>query len=248
MKIAIISDIHEDVISLKKALLQIEKYKCEEIICLGDISGFNPPYYTYNETRNANECLSLIRANCKTVLLGNHDIYSGKIIPEICPFFDFPENWYQMDYMQRRKLSDDMVWLHEEHDLDPLYTSEDIDYLKTLPEYSVFKTPNLNILFSHYAYPNISGIKKEFYSYKFHFHPHFNFMTQLECSVSFIGHSHDKGFYTVTEDKLKNYKFGDLQLENEKICIGLPPITQQQDRNGFCIFDVNNKFLQLIKL
>ncbi len=248
MKLAIITDIHEDLISLKEALRQIEKYKCDEIIFLGDISGFNPPYYTYNETKNAHECLALIRSNCKTVILGNHDIYAGSVFPKNCSFFNFPDDWYELDYMQRRKLSDDEIWLHEEHDLDPLYSAMDIEYLKSLPEYSVFRTADLNILFSHYAYPNLSGIKKEFLAYKFQFHQHFSFMNSMECSISFIGHSHEKGFYTVTENKMKNYKFGNLELKFDPICIGLPPITSQQDRNGFCIFDVDERSMQIIKL
>lgn len=248
MKLAIITDIHEDVISLKEALKKIEKYTCDEIICLGDISGFNIPYYTYQQSRNAHECLALIRSNCKTVLLGNHDIYAGSILPKNSSFFNFPKNWYELDYMQRRKLSNGEIWLHEEHDLDPLYTDKDIEYLKSLPEYSVLKTSDLNILFSHYAYPNLSGIKKEFLAYKFQFHPHFNFMDTIESSISFIGHSHDKGFYTVTEEKLQKYKFENLDLKDETTCIGLPPITSLQDRNGFCIFDVDERYMQIIKL
>ena len=37
MRIALISDIHEDVVSLKQALRKISKQKVDEIACLGDI-------------------------------------------------------------------------------------------------------------------------------------------------------------------------------------------------------------------
>ena len=93
MKIAIITDIHEDLLSLQEAFRQIEKHQCDEIVCLGDISGYSIPYYNYLNRRNAHECLSLIRSNCKIVILGNHDIHAGSIIPSHCNFFDFPDNW-----------------------------------------------------------------------------------------------------------------------------------------------------------
>ena len=130
MRLAIITDIHEDIISLKEALRKIERQQCDEIICLGDISGYSVPYYDYLRTRNAHECLSLIKSNCSTIILGNHDIHAASIIPKNSSFFDFPENWYQLDYHQRHELANKTLWLHEENDLNPLYTSEDLKYLK----------------------------------------------------------------------------------------------------------------------
>ncbi len=248
MKIAIITDIHEDIISLKEALRNIEKYKCDEIVCLGDISGFSVPYYDHLQTRNAHECLSLIKSNCKIVILGNHDIHAASILPENCIFFDYPKNWYHLNYHQRHKLADNTLWLHEENDLNPLYKDDDLEYLKSLPEYSVLKTPGLNILFTHYVYPNISGLKKEFYTYRDEFTQHFNFMDSLDCTVSFTGHAHVKGFFSVTSKKFKQYKFRKLKLKPVPICIGIPPITNHKKRNGFCIFDLNELSIQVIRL
>ena len=248
MKIAVISDIHENSESLKQALREIEFHKCDEIICLGDISGFSIPFYTYFETRNAHECLNLIKANCKTVILGNHDLHAASIIPENCTFFNFPSNWYQMNYQQRNKLSQNVLWLHDEHDLNPLYTTEDIEYLKSLAEFSILNTPEFNILFTHYAYPNISGIKKDFYTYKFEFQQHFKFMESKNCAVSFIAHSHAKGFYTVTKERLKQYDYQEMELGLENICIGIPPITDQQMKSGFCIFDTYQHTIKVVKL
>ena len=248
MKIAIITDIHEDIISLKEALRKIEKIKCDEIICLGDISGFSVPYYNYIQTRNAHECLSLIRSNCKIIILGNHDIHAANIIPENCTFFEFPENWYQLDYHERHRLGNSTLWLHEENDLNPLYKADDLKYLKTLPEYSVLKTSEINILFTHYVYPNISGLKKEFYTYRDEFQQHFQFMNSMGCMVSFTGHSHIKGFFAASRKKLKEYRFKGLKLKPEPVCIGIPPITGHKKGNGFCVFDLKDLSIQVIKL
>ena len=37
-------------------------------------------------------------------------------------------------------------------------------FLASLPTFEVLHTPDYNILFSHYAYPNLSGFVKGFYS------------------------------------------------------------------------------------
>lgn len=64
MRYAIISDIHGNLAALEKVLEQIEKEKCDKIVCLGDIVGYGP---------YPNECVSLIKKNCEFCLMGNHD-------------------------------------------------------------------------------------------------------------------------------------------------------------------------------
>jgi predicted phosphodiesterase len=248
MKIAIITDIHEDIISLKEAFRIIDKNKCDEIVCLGDISGFSVPYYNYLEARNAHECLSLVRSNCKIVLLGNHDIHAASIIPENCSFFDFPENWYELNYHQRHEMANNTLWLHEENDLNPLYTSEDLAYLKSLPQYSVLQASGFKILFTHYVYPNISGLKKEFYTYQDEFQQHFGFMNSLGCTVSFTGHSHTKGFFIATQKSFKQYRYKKKRLTGEPACIGISPVTRSGNRNGVCIFDTEEFTIHMLRI
>ena len=89
MKLAIITDIHEDVINLKTALKKIEKLNCDNIACLGDISGFSSPQYKHHRTRNASKCLKVIKENCIKILLGNHDIHAAQILPQNCNFFSY---------------------------------------------------------------------------------------------------------------------------------------------------------------
>jgi predicted phosphodiesterase len=64
MKYAIISDIHSNLEALTKALEIIDQRSVDEIICLGDIVGYGA---------NPNECISLVRQRCSTVIKGNHD-------------------------------------------------------------------------------------------------------------------------------------------------------------------------------
>ena len=61
---AIISDIHSNLEAFLAVLKDIERQGVSEIYCLGDVVGYGP---------NPRECVDLVMARCKMVLLGNHD-------------------------------------------------------------------------------------------------------------------------------------------------------------------------------
>lgn len=247
MRIAIITDIHEDFDNLREAIRLIEKQGCDEIICLGDISGYSIPYYNYLVKRNAHNCLSLLREKCSAIIIGNHDIYAAKIKPQISPFFDFPDEWYQMDYQQRKSLGGETIWLHEENDLDPLYSIDDISFLKNQPQYIIKKFANFNVMFSHYAYPNISGIKKDFYTYTDEFGTHFDFMEKQNCSIAFMGHSHAKGIFYITPKKFRQYRRNNRNISDTPVIISCPPITRYRKKSRFCIFDTDTVSITFIR-
>jgi len=113
LRIAIISDIHEDIITLRKIISRIQKKGYDKLICLGDISGFSLPFYKYLETRNAHECLKLLRETCDIIIPGNHDYHAAQRIPEISAIFDFPSNWYELDFRKKSELVNGEIWLHE---------------------------------------------------------------------------------------------------------------------------------------
>ena len=64
--IAIISDVHGNYPALQKVLEEIDKLNCQQIISLGDVSG----YYCM-----VNECIDELRHRKIINLLGNHDSY-----------------------------------------------------------------------------------------------------------------------------------------------------------------------------
>ena len=61
---AIISDIHANLEALQRTLEIIKERAVDEIICLGDIVGYGA---------NPNECVELVRENCSSIVIGNHD-------------------------------------------------------------------------------------------------------------------------------------------------------------------------------
>ena len=76
MKIGIISDIHNNLEALKVVLNKFNEFKCEMVICAGDIIGLGP---------NPEEVVELIinQSNFYSVK-GNHDRYL-QVMPDIYP-------------------------------------------------------------------------------------------------------------------------------------------------------------------
>ena len=64
--LAIISDIHANLAALKAVLADIDSKGADEILCLGDIVGYNG---------QPNECLDVMRDRGIVNILGNHDSY-----------------------------------------------------------------------------------------------------------------------------------------------------------------------------
>ena len=66
MKLGIISDIHGNFPALEAVMGELHAAGCEQILCLGDVSG----YYSM-----VNECIDLLRKENVISLKGNHDSY-----------------------------------------------------------------------------------------------------------------------------------------------------------------------------
>ena len=64
MRIAVVSDIHSNVVALENVLRRIEQEKVDKIYCLGDIVGYGP---------DPNDCIKLIRSVTDKIVMGNHD-------------------------------------------------------------------------------------------------------------------------------------------------------------------------------
>jgi predicted phosphodiesterase len=65
MRIAVIADIHANLEALQAVRDRIAELSVDEIVCLGDIVGYNA---------NPNECVDVIRSEKILSVLGNHDV------------------------------------------------------------------------------------------------------------------------------------------------------------------------------
>jgi len=229
VRLAILSDIHEDLVSLKRVLKKIERKGYDLMICLGDISGYSKPYYRYRRSRNAPACLELIRQRCDIIIPGNHDLHAAGMIPDL------------------QAGSGNEYWQHD-MDLDPGYDEEEIAFLANLPNYRVVSTPDYNIFLSHYLAPNLSGLFKGFYSNGKELESHFQLMQKNNCSLGFKGHLHTHGFFMAGPESFQHYNHRQLRLKDFPAIIGIPPVTRHKYRTRFCIFDTDTYLLQIIKL
>jgi len=247
MRIAIISDIHEDIIHLQQAFIKLNKIKYDKMVCLGDISGYgiyNAPFF---EKRNAHECLDLVKKNSETIVLGNHDLQAVRKIPQHIGSFNYPENWYALDYYEKTKLSGRELWLYED-ELDPLYTHNDIQFLNQQQEFQIESYDGMNYLFSHYAFPNLTGSMRKFNFDAEDYTSHFEFMEKHNCRYSFIGHEHANGLLIIRQNKVIEKKFTRFGLTDSPAIIVSPAIVSGKKRSGFLIFDTDSLEIEAIKI
>lgn len=247
MRLAIIADIHEDIIQLQLAMEKIRRLKCDEIICLGDISGFSVPHHDYFDSRNASACLALVRENCSIIIAGNHDLYAAKRTPEISRF-GYPANWYELDFQERFLRSMDEVWLYEHEELSALYTHEELNFVSELPEYKIQVYDNKPFLFTHFIFPNLTGSEKKFYFDAEDYKEHKQFIVEKGVHCSFSGHRHYPGLMAVSNSKITARNFDRKYELKPRDSILVPAITRASGNSGFCIYDVDFNTVQAVRI
>lgn len=248
MKLGIISDIHEDAVRLSEALHLLDKAACHEIACLGDICGFVIPSFAYQLERDASTCLQLVRKNCKYIVAGNHDLSAAQRIPDHTAGFHYPENWYGMDYKDRKMRAGEEIWINEETELPSLVSAEDKEFLKSVPEYEVVHDQYVKILLSHYLYPDLCGTSIRHYKEFGPVQAHLDFMKSLGCQVGLSGHKHVEGFYRVTSKSVSHHDFGNHGLSRERQWIVGPCVANGKHKNGCLVFDTESLQLEVIPL
>lgn len=247
MKIGFISDIHEDIISLKKGLDLLEERGVDQVICLGDITGFSNPYYPFGSTKNANACIELVRDLCSVVIPGNHDLFTAGRIPEHTAGVVYPDNWFALEMHERMAVMKGKIWLYE-NEIVPELSTHNIEYLRALPEYTVEIIDGIKMMFSHFLFPDISGSLRKRIDDIYDYRDHFLFMHQHQCLLSFGGHMHKEGFETVNVFGLAEYGFSKKRLKNTTTFIGLPSLAGGKNKNGVAIFDTERFEMQSIRV
>ncbi len=247
MRIALISDIHEDLISLENAFRIIEKKKCDEVVCLGDIVGYNSSFYNYQNSKNASKCVQLVKKNCSITVLGNHDLHTIKRIPIYNSGIYYPENWYNLSFNEQKNISKGNVWDYRT-DEKPVLSDYEYEYLNNLNEFEIADYNNGKVLFSHFAFPDPTGSTRENREKASELKHHFLYMDKNECKLSFSGHGHFNGMFVGSKRRIRVKNFGAHYIKDKTQWICIPCIANAAQENGFAVFDFKDNRIEIIKL
>ena len=247
MILGLISDIHEDIVSLRKAIDRLDKEKCDRILCLGDIIGFSPLYYSYADTRDANACIDLVRQSCTHVVAGNHDLFSAGLVPRNNAGITYPDNWFALPLSDRMKLMEGQIWLYESEIL-PLLTSDNTEYLRSLPESAVIEADGQHIFVSHFMYPDVTGSLRKRIDDICDYREHFWHMRKNNCILSFSGHMHKEGFEVVNGMGYQELGFRKKRIRHTETFIGLPAVASGRNKSGVAVFNTGNFEFNAIRI
>ena len=253
MRIGIITDVHENEAALCEALRIADAHKCDELACLGDIVGYDTRFYDHSRARSASACILIIRSECRWIAAGNHDLNAAGRIPSSSNGFDYPQNWFSMKSVERKKISSGKVWCYEGDASNDLNESE-LDFLRGLPEYLITTEAGVTCLFSHYIFPDFTGSTTRYIERNNQMKKHWAFMNSNNLHLSFIGHSHNhfpgfaynnnssffRAFHSLPQDN--------FQIGQEPVVIMLPPLSGEKGRTGFSIIDTDTMKLTTITL
>lgn len=241
MRIAIVTDIHEDFEMLERAFRRIRSNGYDMLVCLGDITGFAPKFYKHRP--DANACIDLLRESAHIVLAGNHDLYSSRKLPSYHLEKDIPINWYELTLAERYAISHNSLWLYEE-EIEPELSAENIHYLRGLSEWASIQSGSRIILLSHFLQPDLAGVARWFPFRIGELRPHFRFMDENGASLCFVGHAHPDG-YSILNRLFWSAPFLEPVKVKLKPRIVLCPAIVRSDRmSGYLIFDTRTNIVE----
>jgi predicted phosphodiesterase len=249
MLLGLLADIHEDIVRLKESAEIFNARYVDEIICLGDVVGFCVPYYSYLETRDSNKVVEWVKDNCPISVIGNHDLYAIRKIPINSERFEYPKNWYDLDFNTRKKIGEGKIWLYENNELPSLLDDENKKYIYNLPEYLIQDYGKYKILYSHYFYPDVTGCLSIIIKNIDELYQQFVFMKQNDCLYAFSGNDHYRGIKVFTEDSIMEIKLGEKAILPDKpLWLHIPAVANGTNQNGIAIFNTDTREIEVIPL
>lgn len=240
MRIGIISDIHEDIINLQKAISALKGLQVDEVVCLGDTVGCNVESIQRWQDRDATACINLVKNSCTKVIPGNHDLFAIRKIPVYRGGFKVDHNWYDLDYNVRKQKGEGKIWLYEETELSALLDASGRAYLDSLSEMASLEAGNRKLLFTHYIYPNVTGSEAGFVKTREGFQKHLNWMKSNGFHLSFSGHGHVEGLAVATSKGFFEYGYNQHVKISEGTAVVAPAIVRGKKAPGFLTFDTRS--------
>ncbi len=242
MRIGIITDIHEDVISLKKSLMIFENQSCDELICLGDIVGFDPNYHTHSDSRNASECIHIIKQNCKYIVAGNHDIYA---LDRHQLEFDDKSKVVNYDKLSHNSNYDNLNY----NDLPVRnFSVKDYEFIESLDTSLVVGFGGFIVSISHSVFPDLTGKSLIRQDNPWEFKSHFDYIKKNHCDFSIGGHLHPSGLIKSNNEEIQLLNFGVYNFDTNLCHYSFPNLVSTNGKSGIGIIDFNNFSIEAFQI
>lgn len=243
-----ISDIHEDIQSLNKAIRLLERRGANELICLGDVAGFSGRYYSFTRTRSARKCWETVLQECVEVIPGNHDLFAIRKAPDLFKGLGLPENWYELPLEDRERIAGKQVWLYEpEEDANDL-TEALARIIAELPVWKTIQRGNLTVLLSHFVFPDLTGSGTTFLPHPDFIRSHLQFMQQHQAGVGFFGHQHQEGLGEIHKGGTSHDRFRRNTPLIKNVAYSMPAVAHGRNRSGVCLADWHNQSIKALPL
>lgn len=120
IKVAVITDIHGNVVALKEVLKDAEKNKVDEYVFLGD---------QVNDLPFGNEILKIVRNYSNKILKGNKEQY-------LIEYEKYKYDWDNIQFKNVKFMYDEL-------------SNEDKKFIRELPHYLIVEYDGVKILFAH---------------------------------------------------------------------------------------------------
>ena len=247
MKLGVIADIHSDFPSLENAVKAIRGAGCERILCLGDIVGYSYHYADYLDGRDPDACIQMVREYCDTVICGNHDLHAVRKLPSYHAEIGMPSDWYELDLGERSRISGNRFWLYDDELETPLSENSKV-YLEKLPEQTVIQDVGIEILATHFVWPDICGSMQGSPSNLKDFRDHLKLVRKKGCSVGLAGHAHLEGYAQISRKAFGMNYFRKADLMRRPQVIILPAITRGKGMNGYLVIDTEKYIFEAIAI
>jgi diadenosine tetraphosphatase ApaH/serine/threonine PP2A family protein phosphatase len=99
LRIGIISDVHSNIEALGEVRKELDKLRCDRLVCLGDVVGYGA---------SPNECCDIIRGIAEVTLLGNHD---AAVAGRMDYSFYYEAARHALDWSAAKLSGDNAAWL-----------------------------------------------------------------------------------------------------------------------------------------
>lgn len=220
MKLGLITDIHEQSGSLERALVSAAKMGCDELVCLGDIIGFDADLYSGNGKRSAAECVRLVKENCRSVVCGNHDLE----IPDTGNDLTEPDLEYLHSLPEFIKVRAGEAEILLSHYLYPDFTGSSMVFVR--------RSNQLHDLFGYLQQQNIS------LAFAGHDHP---------SGVGF-GYPGKPGWRSQYLRAFHYMPFSRYEMDGQMVVCLLPALANRLGRPGFSVWDSDSNTLDILQL